>query len=649
VSSSAELLARGMVLQREGRAGEALAVYAQAAGRFPGEAEPWFRIALVHAAAGQVDEALDVLKRALAIDAAPRFRYLEADLLAQAAKPDAAFAALERLVGDAPGFAPAATRVGEMLVEKGRFQEAIARFESSLASRPAHVPTLNNLALAYLGMGKPEAAEGIARQAIAADATNGTARAHLGRALQAQGALTRAEREFAAAAESLPDSASIRLLLANIRLDLGRAAEALDAFDAAIALQPADLPQVESARLLAMHYDDRFGRDEIFEAHRAWAARHAAPVPVMAPRSRETRGKLRVGYVSPRMHGSSAGEILAAVLEHHDSERFEIFCYAASDLEDGVTARLRAASHGWRAVAGLGDEALALAMRADGIDIAVDVAGHTPDHRLLAFARRPAPIAVTWLDYFDTTGLESIDVLLTDRWHSPPGDGQRFTEKLLRMPGLRYCWTPPRAGPPVLPPPSLAGGDFVFGSFNRLSKLSPATLSLWCEVLRAAPRSRLVIKSGAFDAAEERDVIRARFGEQGIDPARIEPRGASPYGQMLAEYSQIDVALDSFPYTGGVTTLEALWMGRPVLTIAGDTLISRQSAAILSCTGLHGLIAVDRADFIAKAATLASSRAALESVSHELRERVAASPATDAAAFTRVLESAFLRLMGILI
>jgi protein O-GlcNAc transferase len=576
------------------------------------EAHARFHDAVAAAQSGRLDIALTAIEAAIALDARAVYRFARADFLESSGRLDDALHALQELVRTEPDFAPARTRLTERLT--GRACEFLAKRDAP-------------------------AAEVAAQEALAIDPAFPQAHAALGHALQALGAHTRAEAHFARTAAANPDSAPLWLTLANARLNIGRIPQALEAFDRAAALVPADVAQIESARLLAMHYDDRTGNETMFRAHLAWASRHADVGAAAPPRAVAADRALRIGYVSPRMHRSSPGNILALVLEHHDRAAFETFCYACSDIEDAVTLRMRASTTHWRHAWELDDRQLAQLMRDDGIDIAVDLAGHTPGHRLCMFAHRPAPVAVAWLDYFNTTGVGAIDAFVTDRWHSPPGDQQKFTEALVRVPGLRLCWEPPAGAPATVPPPALANREMVFGSFNRISKLSASTVDAWTEVLRAVPDSRLVVKSGSLDNAEEHPWVRERFEERGVDPRRIECRGQSPYVEMLRQYGDIDIALDSFPYNGGIVTLEALWMGRPVLTLRGDSLISRQSAAILACAGLDEWIARDVDEFVAIAARHAADRQLLSRACASIRAKVAASPITDAAGFTRGLES----------
>lgn len=640
MNALAEALNRGASLQRDGRLRDALALYGELAATNPGHAEPVFRLATVQSELGMHDAALASVDAALGMEPRPVFRFARADMLERMGRAADALHELQALVADAADFAPAWSRLGELSLDAGRVDEALAALRRAATLRPRHLPTLNNLAFACLQAGHAREAESAARAALAADPAHGRARANLAHALLRQAAYTRAQIELSRAAQAARDPA-LWLELANVRLNLGRAAEALTAFDQAIALAPPDLAQIESSRLLAMHYDDGLGAAEIFAAHRAWAARHGG-VEARRPQRRPGSDRaLRIGYVSPRLHRSSPAALLAPVLESHDRQAFEIVCYACSHHEDDMTRRMRRAATSWREAADLDDAQLADLMRRDGIDIAVDLAGHTPGNRLGAFALRPAPLAMTWLDYFDTTGLEQVDAFVTDRWHSPPGDAQPLTEAPVRLPGLRLCWEPPGDAPAASALPSSRGRPFTFGSFNRLAKLSPRALALWCEVLRAVPGSRMLVKSPSLDNPEEHAPLRERFERHGVDPQRVEIRGRSDHRRMLQEYADIDVALDSFPYSGCIVTLEALWMGRPVLALRGSTFVSRQSSAILSCTGLDSLIASDDADFVSKAMALAGDGVALARISGELRGRMAAGGITDAPRFTRGLEHAY--------
>jgi predicted O-linked N-acetylglucosamine transferase (SPINDLY family) len=310
-----------------------------------------------------------------------------------------------------------------------------------------------------------------------------------------------------------------------------------------------------------------------------------------------------------------------------------------------VLPELRSAADSWHDIFYLSDEELVALVREMQIDILVDLSGHTAFHRLLAFARRPAPVQAEWIGYFHSSGLSSIDYFITDPFTSPAGSGQRFTETPVYLPHTRFCYGPPAYAPEVGPLPAQKNGYVTFGSFNRLPKLTGEAVNAWSQILRCVPGSRLVIKSGALSEPLVQSRLRARFAQHGVAEECLDLRMGSNHPEMLAEYGDIDIALDTFPFNGGMTTLEALWMGVPVLTIAGDTVVSRQTVSALANIGLAEELAfADAAAYIAGAVALASDGVRLAALRQQLRPRMAASPLRDAAQFTRDLEALYRRM-----
>ena len=350
---------------------------------------------------------------------------------------------------------------------------------------------------------------------------------------------------------------------------------------------------------------------------------------------------LNIGYVSADFRRHPVGFFLAPVLARHDRRRFSVSCYSGRGLADDLTERLKAGADAWRSVGGLSDEALATAIRDDGIDVLVDLSGHTAGNRLTAFALRPAPVQVSWLGYFNTTGMKAIDYVLMDAETVPEGAERWFTEEVIHLPAGRFCYGPPEDAPPVAPPPVEERGRVTFASFNNLTKVGAEVVGLWARILDALPSSRLVLKWRSLGDAAVRDRYQAWFAAEGIEPNRIELQGASPHAEMLAAYGGVDVALDPFPFSGGVTSCEALWMGVPVVTWPGARPVSRQTAGFLRALGLAELIAADREDYVAIAAGLARDRDGLTALRAGLRARMAASPLCDGVRFTRHLEAAY--------
>lgn len=661
---------------RSGRLDDAMAGYLAAARDFPGEAEPLFRIGLVHAERGAFAAALETLRRAIAIAEQPHYHYALGDILERSGDRPAAIAAWRRAVMMNGNLAAAHARLGIALQDERLVDQAIPHLVFAARLRGEDPRSWNNLAVALITLDRGVEAESASREALTHDPAYGPAHYNLARALIMQGREAEARPVLEEAVRTDPKNAHAWDLLGSWHLRAGNLLEAGQALEKAVAtdptddvawlhlgvfrthvalpeeaaeayaraeaLAPPDAAQVGSNRLFALQYSSRTSREDVFAAHKAWGAKYAPtrlPSRVF-PNAPDPERRIRLGYISPRFHRASVAFLHVPVLEHHDRAAFEVRLYAEQDIEDDVTARIRATGAPWTDTRGLSDEALAERLRADGIDIAIDLAGHTPGHRLTALPHEPAPVIGTWLDYFNTTGVERVDFLISDRVQSPPDDGQGFTERVLRLPHCRYCWEPPAYAPAVAPVPLASGGKgAVFGTFNRMAKVSAATLEAWCALLKRVPSSRLVLKNSALGHAAEREYFSRWFTDRGIDGARLEWRGSSSHADMLAEYRDIDVALDTFPYNGGLTTLEALWMGRPVVALAGDTLISRQSKGILTAIGLPELCADDAAGFVATAAALAGDPARLARMSAGLRERVRASPLTDHAGFTRELES----------
>ena len=351
------------------------------------------------------------------------------------------------------------------------------------------------------------------------------------------------------------------------------------------------LPAIESAALYLAQFDPDIDDVRLVEAHRAWGRRNADPLPRYA-HSSSTRERLRIGYVSADLGRHPVGRLLLDVLPAHDRDSFDIHVYSDRLAEDDVTERLRQGS-AWNRTADLDDEALAARIRDDGIDVLVDLAGHTWGNRLLAFARKPAPVQVTFLGYGATTGMAAMDAVLTDPWEAPTG--AHFAEPVIRLPSGRL--SPPRLATriPRSSPP-------VFGLLNKLVKLSPPVIALWSRLLRQMPEALLLLQSSGLERPEIRRLMVEAFAGYGVAEDRLELRGALPDGEHLRAYRKIDVALDPFPFAGGVTTCEALSSGVPVVALVGSRPLARQSLSVLARSGLCDLIAADADAYVQIAA-----------------------------------------------
>ena len=348
---------------------------------------------------------------------------------------------------------------------------------------------------------------------------------------------------------------------------------------------------------------------------------------------------LRVGYVSPDFRRHAVASFFEPLLAHHDRNRFEIVCYFNHLGADEVTARLRGMAGEWRDSVRWSDEELAARIRDDGIDILIDLAGHTSWNRILTFARRPAPVQASWLGYPGTTGLSAMDYRITDWEADPEGSESLSSERPLRLPHSYFCFQPQAQAQEGGALPAAASGRVTFGSFNNAAKAGPETLDLWCEVLKAVPGSDLVLKHKAFGDPQVQQRIRTRFAERGVEAGRILMSGwMRDQGSHMMAYHGIDIALDTFPYNGATTTCEALWMGVPVVSLSGRTQPSRMGRSILAAAGFPEWGASSPAHFVQIARSLSESVEDLSAHRAGLRTRIKESALTDAQSFSRAFE-----------
>jgi protein O-GlcNAc transferase len=505
-----------------------------------------------------------------------------------------------------PGNSEATYLMGVLGLQSGNGDGALAYFARAIAERQGDADALSNMGMANVLSGHLDEAEKWFRQALVVDPVH--IAAHLG--------------------------------LANICRLLGRVDEWTEHYRIALR-SPRLAPETYSKVLVALHSSPLISLEEHYGLHREWERRYASAMYSrwrQPANERSAERRLVVGFVSSSFHATIAGHFFRGVLRALRSNRdIATFLYSSGTESDWLSAELKDLSGRWYDIATLDDEAAAARIRSDGVDILFDLDGHAPGNRLLIFARKPAPIQISWFDYFDTTGLEAIDYLITDPVSTPTDGGQRFVERLVFMPTVRLCFTAPPFAPDVAPLPALTAKQITFGCFTRADKIGPDVLAIWARILAAVADSRLVLKSATLKFPEVRCRFSDAFADHGVDPARLEMRAASTYEQLLAEYSGVDIALDSFPYNGGATTCDALWMGVPVVARLGDSLISRQSAAMLEAVGLPNLIARDNDAYLQIAVDLATDVARLAALRSALRPTIAGSPLFDADTFANAL------------
>ena len=533
--------------------------------------------------------------------------------------------------------------LGEVRRSESRLREALPHFAQASALAPDRADAHAGLGRTLSALGAHEKAVEVLMKALSLDPARAPLYNSLGNSLAALGQYRASVLAFRRAVRLAPGFADAWANMAASLLESAAHDEALAAYRAARERAPDDA-QIHSNALFAANYLPHAGAVALCEAHRAWASQHLGKVPrrTHAPNGDAQARKLRIGYMSNDFHRHPVSYHFEQVAAHHDRDRFETFAYAWNRKQDEVTARLRAGMDQWRDVAGCAPRSVAEQVAADRIDILVDLSGHTWQTQLAVFAHRPAPVQVAWMGYFNTTGLDTMDWLLTDAIASPVGDDQPFVEKLWRLPVSRFGYRPPEYAPKVCALPAARRGHIVFGCFNNLAKITRETIVLWARVLSAVPGSHLLLKSRPLADEDICADVLAAFEALGVDRTRLDLRGRSDHAHMLAEYGEVDIALDPLPFPGGLTTCEALWMGVPVLTLHGRTLIGRQGSAFLSAVGgLDDWIARNADDYVARAVRLSADLDALAALRAGLRERVRNSYLCDGAAFTRDVETAF--------
>ena len=550
--------------------------------------------------------------------------------------------ALPPPAGAAPASAAACVARAEQARGAGRPAEAQDAYLAALERDPRNYEALSGMATLAEGAGDNDAATHYVEWLVEAHPESARALFAAGNFHARRFDFARARASYRAAVALAPNVPGGWNNLGNVEKYLGNFTECIACYDRAVAADP-DNAALHSNALISLYYDYSASHDDLFARHTAWAARHAArfhPQRPAWPNAKDAERPLRLGYVSEGFDGRILGHFLRNVLRHHDHERFIVHGYSGTRRPDEFTAELRTAFDHWREIRTLSDDAVAQQVRDDAIDVLVDLDGHTPDARLLVFARKPAPVQLTWLGYWNTTGMPTVEGILTDAYTTPEGSPQRFAETPLRLADSRFCYAPVSYAPPVAPSPCIAGGSFTFGSFNRYDKLGPEVIGCWAEILRRVPASRLIVKNSAIDVPYARSELARRFADLGIDPGRVELRGKSPHPAMLAEYGDLDLGLDTFPYNGGLTTCEALWQGVPIIAIEEERMISRQTSAMLRLIGAAEFVAGSRDEYVDLAVRWAGRGEQLDAVRQAQRERMRASPLCDGPRFTRNLEHA---------
>ena len=528
----------------------------------------------------------------------------------------------------------------------GELEAALEHYRKALALAPDNMRAHNNLAIILCLMGAHEDAVNSANSALRLDPTSPEAYNNLANALYKLGRLEAAATALKQALHYRPDDAETHSNLARVLLLQGKTRQAFASHRRTIELQP-DLASAHSAFIYAMNYSLDFSREEIFAAHSDWADKHGTASRQLAPHANtaEPTRRLRIGYVSPDLRGHSVAFFFEPILTSHNQDEFEIFCYSDTFNSDQTTRRLQELSNHWRHCCGLSDAEVKQIIIDDKIDILIDLAGHTANNRLTMFADQPAPVQASYLGYPNTTGLRSIQYLITDHHCDPaPEMDAYYSEKLYRMPNAFFCYQAPENCPAVSPAPALKNGYISFASFNNLAKIGEEVVKLWSDVLKAVPDSRLLIQCLSLNDPPTRAHYEQLFASHQIDTNRIDFCAAKDFDTYLSGHADIDIVLDTFPWNGHTVSCHALWMGVPVITLAGNRHSSRMGASILTNLDLNDCIANSGPEFIAAAAALSQNTQQLESLRQALRPRMQASKLCNGQEFTQVLEQQYRRM-----
>lgn len=498
--------------------------------------------------------------------------------------------------------------LGRTQYGKGKLEMAIASYQKALRLKPDHIDTLVGLGLSYAGMEQWTEAQQFYQQALLINPRHAAALDNLANALRSQGS---------------PEAA-------------------IPYYRQACAANPR--PATYSNLLLCLHYPSAYDPLEVYQEHRAWGELQSrgCSVPIFHQTDHNPERKLRIGYVTPDLRSHSVAYFIEPLLKNHNRSRYEIFCYLELGEADDMTRRLLEFAGTVRNTSGATDDKVAAMVREDRIDILVDLAGHTNNNRLPVFSRKPAPIQITYLGYPNTTGLPMMDYRLTDEWADPPGMSEHLhTEKLLRLEKGFLCFTPPTESSDITPLPSIERGYVTFGSFNALPKITAEMLAAWARILLRVPDSRLLIKNAQLTDPVLQERLRDHFVRLGVNHERVEILGRTSKEEHMAAFANVDIALDTFPYHGTTTTCDTLWMGVPVIILAGTSHVSRVGVSLLSRIGLDEHIAYSVDEYVERAIRLANSAEELSGLRQNLRTMFVDSGLCDGVTFAQTVEQVY--------
>jgi FkbM family methyltransferase len=677
----------GNAYKMKGNHLKAVRCYREAIRLKPDYAEAYNNLGATLKSKGKHKEALEAYHRAIRFNPGYAAAYCNlGNLYRELGDPGKASESYQKSIDLQPDNVDALKGLGETCLELGRTDEAVKHLERASELNPVNSAILfslagafhrrrerdkaaefyrkvldqdpdnadawNNLGTALIDSGNVEEGVSVLRQGATLNPNSPEIHYNIGKGLERLDRLGEALSSYEKSLDLNPHFSTAWNNIGNIHKDQGNCEKALSYYRTALKNSSSDttvskIPPsgIHSNLLFTMHYSEAIDPDKIFNQHREWESTHASSLKEYIPAHENDvspNRRLRIGYVSPDFRSHSVAYFMQSILAAHDRTGFEIFCYSNVEYPDAATELFKKMADHWRDIYGP-DEMISDMIQRDRIDILVDLAGHTGNNRLTLFARKPAPVQVTYLGYPNTTGLAAIDYRITDAFADPVGITDKWhSEKLVRLQNCFLCYRPPEGTPGIADLPAMKSGYITFGSFNNRAKITQRTIETWSGVLHALPDARLILKAKSLSDPQVKEQLMELFRGQDIDQDRITILGFTASKKDHFElYNTIDIALDTFPYNGTTTTCEALWMGAPVIALKGDIHVSRVGYSILSNIGLAELAADSSGDYIAKAVRLAGDIERLRYLRSSLRDMMKKSPLMDAQGFTLNLENEF--------